>query len=189
MSDNPYRSPTAESSETGDDRLRRRAESAFRLSTCILIVPALYNYWQFDSQAIASSALPSAAMTTYRTTNLACFVVGGTLIWFFGVRLLEWLSGKLRNVVAQRADPDAWHRVLYENLARTPAFAIAGACLWAIWVYGFYVMSWNFMVISWAVGVPSHLLAACIYLPLAYRWYRLATAPDEIEMARGGERQ
>lgn len=176
MFDNPYRSPDTESSVIETDWLRRRAESSFRLSTCILIAPALYNYWEFDLQAIATSGLSLAAATAYRTINLACFIVGGMLIWFLGVPLLETLSVLLFKPFANRVDRDAWQRVLYENLARTPPAAFAGACFWGIWVYGYYKMGWDFTMISWAVGIPSHILCACIYLPLVYGWFRLVAS-------------
>ena len=46
------------------------------------------------------------------------------------------------------------------------------------WVFGFYEMQMNFYVLSWLIGIPAHILGACVYIPLIYGWYRATTTPN-----------
>jgi hypothetical protein len=142
----------------------------------VLLVPAVYNYWAFDTHVIATSRLPSDLAILYRTVNVLAFFVGGSLIWFLGVPLLETTARLVRIVFAHGADRTAWQETLYRSLSWTAFVAIPGAILWVIWVFAFYQKKMNFSTISWAVGIPAHVLAACLYLPLIYGWYRLSAS-------------
>lgn len=62
---------------------------------------------------------------------------------------------------------------LYATFIRSAPYAVAGAILWGIWVFGFYQAKVDFMVLSVPVGILAHGLAAALYLPLIYRWYRI----------------
>lgn len=68
----------------------------------------------------------------------------------------------------------------YRSLNSLICVAIPDAALWMVWVFGFYHMHSDFYTISWAVGAPAHLLAACWYVPLVHRWYRLARTANEV---------
>ena len=175
MTENPYRAPPLFHEPVDTEfGLRRRALLSFRLVALVLLAPAVYNYWAFDTQAIASSRLPSDLTAVYRAANVVALVVGFTLIWFLGLPLLEAVSRLLRVVFAKGVDTAAWQRVLYRSMNRAVILASIGAALWVIWVFGFYQIGVNFYVISWAIGVPAHLLAACWYVPLIYCWYRMS---------------
>lgn len=175
MADNPYQSPRPDHAPVDADfGLRRRARLSFRLLALVLLVPAVYNYLAFDTRAIAPGRSPSDAATLYRAANVSALIVGFVLIWFAGLPLLEAVARMLRTVFAQNADRAAWQRVLYQSLNRALALASLGAALWMIWVFALYQIGLNFYAISWALGVPAHLLAACWYLPLIYRWYRIS---------------
>ncbi|PQO39002.1 hypothetical protein C5Y96_03790 [Blastopirellula marina] len=110
-------------------------------------------------------------------TEFAAGSVGIGLIavvcWFAFVPVLEFLSRTIRSIVARNTDPKQWDEVLYVSLKPAALLAIPGMILWIIWVTGFYFLGANFFVISYAVGIPSHILAACLYVPLLYRWYKL----------------
>jgi len=175
MTDNPYQSPSSSGkSVSADSSLRRRAQRSFRVTALILLLPAVYNYWAFASRAMPS--LPADIASFCRTVNILGFVIGGALIWFLGVPTLEAIARLLRIAVANGTDRTAWEEVLYRSLTWTVYLAIPGAALWMIWVFGFYQLHSDFRTISWAIGVPAHLLGACWYVPLIYRWYRLATS-------------
>lgn len=174
MSDNPYQPPRSAPTPLAEHSpLRKAARSSFRLVALVLLVPAIYNYVAFDARTIASGGLPSNVAATYRVINIFAFVVGFGLIWFAGFPLLEAVAKLLRAVFAKRADPAQWLEVLYRSLHRAVILAALGAALWAIWVFAFYQRGVDFYTISWTVGVPLHLLAACWYVPLVYRWYRM----------------
>jgi len=175
MLGNPYQSPGLYNEPFDAERiLQRRARFCFRFATFVLLIPAVYNYWAFDAQAIASGRLPSDFATFYRTVNVVAFVTGATVIWFLGLPVLQAIAGVLRMVFANDTNGATWQRVLYRSLNRAAVLAIPGAALWAIWVFAFYRMGVNFYKLSWAIGVPAHLLAACWYIPLIHRWYRVA---------------
>ena len=175
MTENPYQSPDVPSEAVNaGSSLRKRARLSFRVAALVLLIPAVYNYWEFDANVIASSRLPGDLANLYRMINVLGFIVGGSLIWFLGVPLLEATSRLIRIVFANGTDRTAWLETLYRSLNRTAFLAIPGAALWVIWVFVFYQKQMNFYTVSWAVGIPSHLLAACVYLPLIHGWYRLA---------------
>lgn len=174
MIENPYQSPRlSRKSVDAEPSLRKRAQLSFRAAALVLLIPAVYNYWAFDAHAIASGRLPSDLATFYRTANAVAFVVGMTLIWFLGLPIIEAIARLLRVVFANGTDSAAWQRALYRSLNWTVTLAIPGAALWVIWVFGFYRVGVNFYAISWPIGVTAHLLAACWYVPLIHRWYRM----------------
>jgi hypothetical protein len=141
----------------------------------VLLIPALYNYWAFD--ALAVSPLSADLARLFRTLNLLGLAFAFALIWLFGLVALERIAGLVRRVFANEIDRDQWLAVLHKRLTRAPYLAIPGAALWGIWVFGFYDLRIGFQTISWSVGVPAHLLAACLYLPLIHDWYQLARWP------------
>lgn len=170
MTENPFQSPDCVDDliAVGSD-LRRRARLSFRLTVLILLGPAAYNCWAFNHYALAR-------LTHLHEINFTLLAIGAALILFLGFPVLEAISRVLRFIFGQRADRADWQDALYRSLNRTVYLAIPGAVLWVIWVIGFYEMRANFYTISWAVGVPAHLLAACWYVPLLYRWFRLAVS-------------
>lgn len=175
MSENPYESPKAPpAAVVAESRLRKQARLAFRLSALVLFLPAIYNYCVLVSRDVAP--LPDYLANFARTVSIAAFAVAALLISFLGFPALELIARLLRIVFARGADRNAWDEILYRSLNRTIYLAVPGAVLWAIWVVGFYELRWSYhaIVISWAVGVPAHLLAACWYVPLIYQWFRLA---------------
>lgn len=177
MTENPYQSSEVPSDAAkAGSSLRKRARLSFRVAAFVLLVPAVYNYWAFDAFVIASSGLPSDLANLYRTVNVVGFFVGGSLIWFLGVPILEATARLVRIVFANGTDRTAWQEALYRSLSWTAFLAIPGAALWVVWVYVFYRTNMDFYTISWAVGIPAHLLAACWYLPLIHGWYRLAAS-------------
>jgi hypothetical protein len=176
QNENPYQSPTWPTvSARAESVLRKRARRSLRVATGMLLIPALYNYWAFD--ALAVSPLPADLARLFRTLNLLGLALAFALIWLFGLAALEASARLVRRMLANGIDRDEWQEVLYKKLAWAAYLAIPGAALWAIWVFGFYQMRIDFQTISWAVGVPAHLLAACLYLPLVYGWYQLARWP------------
>lgn len=180
MPENPYQSPQL-SDESGDTEpdLRKRARLYFRLAASVLLIPAVYNYWAFDAHAIASGRLPSDLTTFYRTVNVVAFVIGVTLIWLLGLPILQAIAGSLHILFAKGTDRAAWQAALYRSLNGAVVLAIPGAALWAIWVFAFYQVGVNFYTISWAIGVPAHLLAACWYVPLIHCWYRMTESQSD----------
>ena len=174
MSTNPYESP-AVANHTADSHLpnRRSALAAFRTAFLILLAPALFNYYAFDTHAI-SGGIPPILQAVYRTTNLVGIVVGSTFIWFFALPVLEAVARTIRNVVARDASTDSWDGALYVSLKPAVYLAVPGAILWVLWVVGFYFLQLDFVMISYGVGIPAHVLAACLYVPLLIRWYRLS---------------
>jgi hypothetical protein len=161
-----------------------QATRSFRALAFVLLLPAVYNYWEFDVHAV--SHLPSFDAVICRTINILGFVVGVVLVWYFGMPVLEGISRLLRILFAGGTDSTAWQEVFYQSCARAPYLAIGGAALWFLWVFAFYEIRINFFLISWAVGIPAHVLAACWYVPLIYRWYRLtaSSATSKIHRTR-----
>ncbi len=168
---NPYQSPTTYDRAVSWPA-REQALWRFRMAFLVLLVGALWNYCAFD--AIATEDMPAGFALVMRVINTLAFIGGSLLIWFLALPFLEGIAAIVRNLAARHTDPQAWNEVLYRALNRTLLLAIPGSLLWIVWVWGFYLAQVDFFVISWAIGVPAHLLGACLYVPLLVGWYRLA---------------
>ncbi|MCA9064899.1 MAG: hypothetical protein KDA96_17625 [Planctomycetaceae bacterium] len=173
---NPYEPPSARpDSSLSDDagpftEIRHQAHVALVTSLWVLVLPALCNVVCFcNPPQKVTRPLPQHLMVA----NGIGFVAVVFVIRFAGLRLLESLVVVLHAAFASRSRRSEWQRHLYEILRRMPGFAVAGACLWFVWVSAIYYFRLDFFVVSIPVGIAAHLLAAGLYIPLAYRWYRL----------------
>jgi hypothetical protein len=175
MSANPYQSPVAESLSP-DHQLPGRRESLAALhKACLLLLAAgLVNYYAFDMRDIAGAGYDARLKTVVRTMNLVGIAVVFLLSWFFSLPLLQLVARAIRALAGRHVSPDRWNDALYESLKPAAHLSEAGAILWVLWVVAIYYAQLNFVVISFAVGLPAHLLAACVYVPLSVRWFRLA---------------
>ena len=176
MSTNPYETPATVSRTADPDSPNRRlAIAAVRKAFVILLAPALFNYYAFDTAAIDSSISPRLQVL-FRTTNLIGIAVGAAMIWFLALTVLEFAGRTVRSVVAPDVSTDTWDDALYTSLKPAAYLAVLGAILWGLWVVGFYFVQLDFVMISYGIGIPAHILAACLYVPLVVRWYKLARA-------------
>lgn len=175
MSANPYQSPTVESlPPVRQPASRAESRAALHAACLILLAAGLVNYYAFDMRDIAGAGYDARLKTVLRTMNVAGIAVVFLLSWFFALPLLEFFGRVIRALTGRRAALDRWNDALYLSLKPAKYLAVAGAVLWILWVVAFYVADFNFVVISFAVGLPAHLLAACVYVPLAFRWFKLA---------------
>jgi hypothetical protein len=173
MTENPYIAPKSQSETIiAESRLRQQARFSFHVSAMVLFLPAIYNYWAFDTRVI--SPLPGDLANFLRAANFVGFAVGGGLVWYLGLPALEAVARLLRAVFAHRIDRTAWEEVLYQSLGRLLVPAVLGAGLWMIWVFSVYQLQTDFSATSWVLGVLAHALGACWYVPLVHRWYRLS---------------
>ena len=181
MTDNPYQSPgvVGESSDA-ESSVRREARRWFHSAVGILFLPAVYNYWAFDAYAVGR--LHEDIASLYRVVNMLGLGIVAALIWYLGLPCLEAIAQCLRIVFARSADREAWDETLYRSLRTVVYLVVPGAVLWIIWVFGVYQMHGDFYAMSWAIGIPAHLLGACWYVPLAYRWYRLAVSKADYRL-------
>ena len=90
-----------------------------------------------------------------------------------GLWVLEWLNDRIHRWFGAPATTVQWRRALYVTLGQSIPFALVGAVLWELWLIGFYLWKLDFLLISIPIGILAHLLAAGLYLQLAYRWYRI----------------
>lgn len=174
MHENPFEPPRTVELKPAENVHRSRARFAFRATLLLMMVPALYNYLEFDAHILMGSGIPSLSAMVMRITNLVGILLAALSIWFAGFPLLEKLSSAVHLVFANHTRLEAWQAQLYMAIYRGAILAIPGAILWLVWVFGFYSMRINFFVISWAVGAPAHALAACVYGPLLVNWFRIA---------------
>ncbi len=185
MSNNPYQSPTA-----GQQRPmatlpnRQSSQRTFRIAILILLAPALFNYYAFDTHLIANGSIVPALQNIYRAANIAGIVLATVLIWLFGLSFLEHVSTLTRSLFARHVAIDAWNDAIYASLKPAVILAIPGAFLWGLWVIGFYYLEVDFVTISYVIGIPSHLLLACLYVPLLVRWYKLVRTESRLEDPR-----
>lgn len=183
MADNPYRAPDQQSTASiakpsdVDPDLRTATQSTVRRSLLLMLIPAMYNYYEFDKSVVAS--LPGYAPVLFRTISPAAIFVVAVLIWFGGTRLLELAGSVFRSLLAAHVDKGRWLNELHHSTARVVYLMIPGAFLWLFWVFAFYRVHLNFYVLSWSVGLIAHSLGACWWGPLAMQWYRISKAPPD----------
>lgn len=151
---------------------RRTANRSVRIALVILLIPAIYNFICFNFPFSGNRVEPPI-YSVYRTVNSIGLVLTVAGIWFFGLKLLELLTGGIHSLVARKSTLDDWKEALYAILRRMPLFAVPGAVLWAIWVLAFYQLHLGFYTVSIPIGILSHVLAAFLYVPLIYRWYKM----------------
>ena len=175
--ENPFQSPRDSGTRIPPANAERlNPLFQLRLILCILLIPAIYNYYAFDGEVFSNARYPMAIYALYRIVNIGAMFVGFLLCWYFALSILERLSEMTRHLFARNVDRNAWKNAFYSSLRRAMYLSIAGSGLWAIWVYAFYRLDADFFAISWAVGVPAHLLGACWYVPLFVTWYKLRIA-------------
>ncbi len=174
MSNNPYQPPAA-SEPLRDRRSPKRGSAlwAFRTGLLILLPPTLFNYYAFDSRS-SSNGFPLDIRALYYAFSIGSLCLGAAAAWFLTLPLLEWVAWMIRSLVAGKVPASRWDDALYESLRPAAYLALPGAGLWVVWVVGFYYLALDFVILSYAVGIPAHLLAACLYIPLIIRWFRLA---------------
>lgn len=173
MSTNPYESPkvpTALQATANVDRVKAR--HSVRIAMLILIVPAVYNFLCFNLY-LNPRRIQLPLHSIYVTINSLGIVLIAFVIWSFGLAILEFIAGGLHSILARKSLLDDWKSTMYVIVRRAPKFAVAGAVLWSIWVAAFYQLRLGFYAVSVPVGVAAHLLAACLYVPLFYRWYKI----------------
>lgn len=166
MTSNPYAPPstTLDLANLPDLELRSLALRRFQHSCWILSFPALLN-WVFFNWRLRPE---------YVLVNCLGFVVLAIVVAIYGFRIVERLSSTIQRIVCRNEARQEWERALWQSLVSLPGFIAAGSVLWTLWVIGFYVKDINFVLISYAVGIPAHVLAACFYVPLITNWFRIA---------------
>ncbi len=173
MNQNPYTPPESQQpvipALNVDQALARRN---VRMALLILLMPAVYNFCCFNFP-MGSATRQSSVPAVFVIANSAGMISVAAAIWFFGYQALEITVRLIHSIVARHSKFDQWQHALYVTLVRLPVFAILGAILWVIWVAAFYQAGIGFYTISWPIGLAAHLLAAGLYVPLIYRFYRL----------------
>lgn len=180
MSVNPYESPKVDMNQPAYRYVPREdAQRSLRIALLIMLVPAVYNFACF-SFALFNFRIrvgrPLAMSNVDRAVNSVGFVLIALAVWFLGLSVLEFFTLRIHYVAARASKFNDWKDSLYLTLRRAPFFAFAGAGLWAVWVCAFYQLRIGFYEISVPIGIAAHLLAACFYLPLFWRWYHLEFA-------------
>lgn len=173
MNTNPYEPPKAPAALTAmPNEERQTANLGVRIALVILLIPAIYNFICFNFP-FSGNRVGFPVHGVFLTVNAIGLVLTAAGIWFFGLKLLEVLTGGIHFIVARKSKIDDWNEALYAIARRMPYFAVPGAVLWAIWVFGFYQLHLGFYIVSIPIGIMSHVLAAFLYVPLIYRWYKM----------------
>ena len=170
---NPYESPRPldEPANAKVSTDRDKAAIGVRIALAIMLFPALYNFMCFNFVAVSTPSFP--IQNIHRILNALGFFAIVVFVWFCFVHLLELITLVLNLLFGRKTDLPEWNHELYQAARTLPLFAIPGAVLWAAWVACFYQLQIGFFKISWPIGIASNLLAATIYLPLLWRWYRI----------------
>lgn len=178
MSTNPYQPPDIQAAPSATrNENQYSARRSLRIALLILLVPAIYNFVCFSVQFTGNQiSFPSHIL--YLTINTVALLLTVAAIWFIGLTALEFITGGLHSIVARKSKLEDWKESLYEILRRAPYLAVPGAVLWAVWVIAIYQLQFGFYVVSVPIGIAAHALAACLYLPLIYRWFRVESTAE-----------
>ncbi len=182
MTTNPYQSPQVESTSP-EFQVPRRAEAlqSVRIATLLLTADGVFNvfafYHTFTDFYIIVGKGPIYDPREIAVVSFAVILVF-LASWFLLLPVLEFLGQLLREMLAPRVNREQWNEALYLSLKYAAWLAVPGMILWLAWVIAFYYLRLNFYLISYAVGIPAHILAACVYVPLLYRWFKLWRRPQ-----------
>jgi hypothetical protein len=183
MSTNPYEPPeSAATSRVPEHGERDVAKRSLRIALVLMLPSAVYNFICYNFPTDPEH-IEIPIYSVYRVFNGLGFIAITTAIWWFGLLILEFLTGGFHAFFGRHSELGAWKTALYRMLHRLPPFAIVGAVLWAIWIAGFYQLDIGFYAVSVPVGIAGHLLAAGWYVPLFYRWYRIERSASPRTMA------
>ena len=172
---NPYRPPADAILTEPPNAARELARRQLRITLAILLIPGIHNYLCYDQLRTLDMGLTIS--TWWRALDVAQIGFLAIIIWFAGLPFLESVTRVLHHWLSRQADLRAWQSALYEVLATTTYFALAGAALWFIWNIGYFYLHIHFFTLSVPVGMAAHLLAAGLYVRLFYRWYCLERRP------------
>lgn len=177
LSDHPYEPPQQPFVPAATDLPeRRQAIGDVRKALVILLLPAVYNFLSF-SRLPTDDRVTGSLMLVLRVLNAVGLCILLASIWWFGLSILELITSLVNSLTGQRRKLPEWKQELYKVLRRMPQLAWAGAVLWVVWTIAFYQLDVDFYLISVPIGIAAHVLAAALYLPLFFAWYRLATEP------------
>lgn len=169
---NPYQPP--DNIEIRQEpRLRHRAIWSLRGTWLVLLPAALFNYYAFDQRVILSYPLAAGVFPPFRIINLLGFLVGSLVICCWLLPLLEQIARFMRRALVSQVPERDWLNAFYRSVHPAVFLALPGSVIWALWVIGFYYLKIDFVLISAMAAIPSHVLGACLYVPLLYRWGRL----------------
>ncbi|MDG2220901.1 MAG: hypothetical protein P8L85_05950 [Rubripirellula sp.] len=177
MITNPYEPPQAKlNSPRQDSEDRVAALRALRTSLYILLVPGIYNFICFHfPELFSNSGFQVHELARVANLTLLCLTVG--LIWIGGLALLERVAAiihwALKRMLGSNSSFERWQAELHLALRRSPTLAFWGAILWIIWCLAIFSFHLDFVTVSLPIGIAAHLLAACLYVPLVYQWYKL----------------
>jgi hypothetical protein len=174
VSTNPYESPRSDATDSLPLPAERAvAKRNVRIALLIMLAPAIYNFICFNFPTNPNRIqLP----IFHQAVNGIGFVTIVIAIWCQGLAMLEFLTGGFHAVFSRNSKLADWKSILYSILRRAPAFAFFGALLWSVWVAAFYQLDIGFYTVSVPIGIAAHLLAAGLYVPLFYRWYKMERA-------------
>jgi len=179
MNENPYQPPQTVEPELGlvevDPAQRLRARRCWQVAALILLLPAMNNLWLFED-LLASQGGPGL-IPAARWTNAILLASAFAAAGLGGLNLLEWITDRLRRRLGEPPHAGQWRSALYQTLGQSIYFAIPGALLWKAWLMGYYQWHLDFQRISIPTAILAHLLAAGLYLQLAYRWYKIEFSP------------
>lgn len=190
MSTNPYQSPQAENATPkAHSPQRKDALKRVRVATFLLTVPGVFNVFCFFAYADPMFRNGGPLSLEDLLMLAGCFLETVLVVlacWFLLLPLVEFIGRRIQSFVAPTSDRELWDDTLYRSLRPMPLLAFFGMLLWLAWVVAFYYLKLNFYVISYAVGIPAHILAACLYVPLLYRWVKLWRSPRPTADAEAG---
>lgn len=169
---NPYETSSMDIVVDSDAIHRSIANRYLRGATVVLLIAGLYNYYYFDHEYISSAGYSLELKKLYRVCNLAGILALILFVWFLGLAFLEFLVSLLRSVTASQSRRKTWAPSLYNGMRRFLYCSPFGAVLWMIWVYSIYELKLDFSMMSIVIGVPAHLLAAIVYVPIIYGLYK-----------------
>jgi hypothetical protein len=183
MENNPYRSPESIEDVAPKNLPRADALLRFRIAIALLIIAALVNGFFLPRYRYTGAAV---VFTTYRIGLLDFIFIAA--IGFFAMtctfEVLERLAKLLRRILSPNSDPDSWNNAIYNAFRPAIPLGLLGALLWIIWVIAFFELEVNFYLISYAIGIPAHLLAAAIYLRILWGWFKAARSTVSCNAAK-----
>lgn len=147
----------------------RTMRRCVRGSLLLLLAPGLHNFCELETPIGRNDV----HLSPVGMINLLGIVTLTITVWFYGLELIVWAAEKIRAYCAPRVTRADWQRPVTRALGRALRASLMGAAVWFAWNLAYFHWHADFTTVSLVAGIPAHLLAAAVYLPLMLDWFRL----------------
>lgn len=178
---NPYSTPNSESNVPSDSASSKKSLEELKARNNVVIVGFFLSiacFFNLVSFFVSAAMQVSGSVSIIPIAIISFIIAGGFFILnhLFTLTVLVFLSKFIRAIVGYTVPPDQWHQSFLSSFDRYLRYGIAISICWCFFVFSFYFVQIDFLIVANITAVLIHLCAGLWYAPLFYDWYKLRNA-------------